>query len=34
MIDALEALDLQFPELSEDQTEALDVARVKLEAED
>ena len=34
MIDALEALDLQFPELSEDQTAALDVARVKLEAED
>jgi PPK2 family polyphosphate:nucleotide phosphotransferase len=34
MIDALEALDLQFPELSEDQTAALDVARVQLEAED
>jgi PPK2 family polyphosphate:nucleotide phosphotransferase len=34
MIEALEGLDLQFPELSEDQTAALDVARVKLEAED
>jgi len=33
MIEALEALDLEFPELSEDQKAALDLARVKLEAE-
>jgi len=33
LIEALEALDLEFPELSEDQKAALDLARVKLEAE-